>query len=69
MRKVPFLWEIGCEEFPATWLPDTLEQLGSQFKKQLQQHGLDEAEVEVYGTLRRLVRPRTAACRETTRPP
>ena len=55
MRKVPFLWEIGCEEFPATWLPDTLEQLGSQFKKQLQQHGLDEAEVEVYGTLRRLV--------------
>ena len=55
MKNVPFLWEIGCEEFPAGWLPDTLAQLGKEFQKQLQQHDLGEAEVEVSGTLRRLV--------------
>ena len=55
MKNVPFFWEIGCEEFPAGWLPDTLAQLGKEFQKQLQQHDLGEAEVEVSGTLRRLV--------------
>ena len=55
MKSVPFLWEIGCEEFPADWLPRTLEQLEEHFRKELEQHGLGEAQVKVYGTLRRLV--------------
>ena len=55
MKTVSFLWEIGCEEFPASWLPRTLEQLGERFHKELDQHGFGEADVKVYGTLRRLV--------------
>ncbi len=54
MKTVPFLWEIGCEEFPAGWLPGTIRQLSKDFQKQLEQHGFG-AEVEVYGTPRRLV--------------
>jgi len=55
MKTAPFIWEIGCEEFPATWVPRTLDQLGEQFHKELEQHGFGEAEVKAYGTLRRLV--------------
>jgi glycyl-tRNA synthetase beta chain len=55
MRTLPFVWEIGCEEFPAAWVPDTLSQLGRQFEKQLEECGLEGLDVEVYGTLRRLV--------------
>ena len=55
MKTVSFLWEIGCEEFPASWLPRTLEQLGERFHKELDRHGFGEADVKVYGTLRRLV--------------
>ena len=55
MKTVSFLWEIGCEEFPASWLPRTLEQLGERFHKELDQRGFGEADVQVYGTLRRLV--------------
>ena len=47
MKTVPFLWEIGCEEFPANWLPKTLEQLGEEFHKELDQCGFGEAEVNL----------------------
>ena len=55
MRTRPFVWEIGCEEFPASWLPDTLHQLGRVFGEELERLGLAGGKVEVYGTLRRLV--------------
>ena len=55
MKIVPFVWEIGCEEFPAGWLPGTIEQLGKDFQKRLGEHGLGVTEVEAYGTPRRLV--------------
>jgi glycyl-tRNA synthetase beta chain len=55
MKSLPFLWEIGCEEIPAGWLPGLLEQLKSRFSDQLEKAGLGDVTVEVYGTLRRLV--------------
>jgi len=55
VKSVPLLWEIGCEEFPAHWLPKILEQLGQQLGKELDRHGFGEVELGVYGTCRRLV--------------
>jgi glycyl-tRNA synthetase beta chain len=55
MKSLPFLWEIGCEEIPAGWLPGLFEQLKSRFADELDKAGLREVPVEVYGTLRRLL--------------
>ena len=55
MKSLPFLWEIGCEEIPAGWLPGLLEQLKAKFSSELEKAGLGVVPVEVYGTLRRLV--------------
>lgn len=58
MKKSPFLWEIGCEEIPASWLPRLLEGFGKLVETELVEAGLASTagqRVEVVGTLRRLV--------------
>jgi glycyl-tRNA synthetase beta chain len=55
MKRLPFLWEIGCEEIPASWLPPLLEELRGRFEKELEALALEPASVESCGTLRRLV--------------
>ncbi len=55
MRSHPFLWEIGCEEIPADWLPGLLAQLQTQFTRRIEEARLGRPAVKVYGTLRRLV--------------
>jgi glycyl-tRNA synthetase beta chain len=53
-KTLPFVWEIGCEEIPADWLPDTLDELRRLFEKGLAEARLSSP-VETYGTPRRLV--------------
>lgn len=49
------LFEIGCEELPASWLPSLTEQIAGVVETQLQEHRLTpEAPVESYATPRRL---------------
>ncbi|HEY7699011.1 MAG TPA: glycine--tRNA ligase subunit beta, partial [Vicinamibacteria bacterium] len=55
MKRLPFLWEIGCEEIPASWLPKLLPELRERFEKELATLGLEPKRVESFGTLRRLV--------------
>ena len=55
MKKLPFLWEIGCEEIPASWLPKLVTELKERFEKELASLALEPKRVESYGTLRRLV--------------
>ncbi len=55
MKKLPFLWEIGCEEIPASWLPKLVTELKERFEKELVSLALEPKRVESYGTLRRLV--------------
>lgn len=55
MKKLPFLWEIGCEEIPASWLPPLIEELAALLEKELAEAGLASEGVTAYGTLRRLV--------------
>src|SRR3990170_3535593 len=55
MKTLPFLWEIGCEEIPADWLPGIIEQLRAQFGTRLKESGLGDPDVQVDATLRRLV--------------
>ena len=55
MTKLSFLWEIGCEEIPASWLPSLLEQFRDKFKEELVDAGFPETQVISSGTLRRLV--------------
>ncbi|MGH9319949.1 MAG: glycine--tRNA ligase subunit beta, partial [Vicinamibacteria bacterium] len=55
MKKAPFLWEIGCEEIPASWLPPLIKELEEKFRKEILSLGLEPGKVESYGTLRRLV--------------
>lgn len=55
MKKLPFLWEIGCEEIPASWLPKLVEELKERFERELEALALEPKSVESYGTLRRLV--------------
>ena len=55
MKRVPFLWEIGCEEIPASWLPKLVPELKERFEKELSTLALEPKRVETYGTLRRLV--------------
>jgi glycyl-tRNA synthetase beta chain len=55
LKRLPFLWEIGCEEIPASWLPRLLPELKERFEKELSALALEPERVESYGTLRRLV--------------
>ena len=55
MKKLPFLWELGCEEIPASWLPPLIEELGKLLEKELSEAGLVPEGVTACGTLRRLV--------------
>src|SRR6266849_3096974 len=49
------LLEIGCEELPASWLPDLTNQVGEMVEAQLRAHRLPpESPVETYSTPRRL---------------
>src|SRR5262249_25900920 len=49
------LLEIGCEEIPASWLPDLTNQVGEVVDAQLKEHRLPaEAPVETFSTPRRL---------------
>ena len=55
MTKPSFLWEVGCEEIPASWLPSLLEQFRDKFEEELAEAGLPDTQVVSSGTLRRLV--------------
>jgi glycyl-tRNA synthetase beta chain len=55
MKMVPFLWEIGCEEIPASWLPTLIAELPERFEKELAEIGLSTSKIASSGTLRRLV--------------
>lgn len=49
------LFEIGCEELPASFIDPALEQLGSEITSRLSALGVEPLEVETHGTPRRLV--------------
>jgi glycyl-tRNA synthetase beta chain len=55
MKRRPFLWEIGCEEIPASWLPRLIEGFGKLVEKELSETELRPGNVGAFGTLRRLV--------------
>ncbi len=55
MNRLPFLWEIGCEEIPASWLPRLIVELKERFEKEIAELALEPKRVESFGTLRRLV--------------
>ena len=55
MKTLPFLWEVGCEEIPASWLPPLIEELATLLEKELAEAGLAPEGVSACGTLRRLV--------------
>jgi glycyl-tRNA synthetase beta chain len=55
MKKLPFLWEVGCEEIPASWLAPLIEELRERLEKELSALGLELKAVESFGTCRRLV--------------
>src|ERR671913_189631 len=49
------LLEIGCEELPASWLPELTQKVGDVLANQLRAHRLTpEAPSETYSTPRRL---------------
>lgn len=49
-----FLLEIGCEEIPAHFMPDILEQVKQKGQFFFEQHRLPYSDMEVYGTPRRI---------------
>ena len=55
MKKLPFVWEIGCEEIPARWLSPLIADLREKVEKSLAESGFEVETIETYGTLRRLV--------------
>jgi glycyl-tRNA synthetase beta chain len=55
VKRLLFLWEIGCEEIPASWLSRLIADLKERFEKEIAPLGLEPARVESFGTLRRLV--------------
>jgi len=55
MKKVSFLWEIGVEELPASWVVALIEAFGARTEKELVAAGLEPGKVSSTGTLRRLV--------------
>ena len=54
-KTAAFLWEIGCEEIPASWLARTMRELEDRTTKELEAVGLDAPGLAVSGTLRRLI--------------
>lgn len=52
--KKDFLLELGCEEIPATMIPETLKEMESRVKNLLTENQLGFGEVTVMGTPRRL---------------
>ena len=54
-RTAAFLWEIGCEEIPASWLARTMRELEERTVKELEAVGLEATGLTVSGTLRRLI--------------
>ena len=70
MKSLPFLWEIGCEEIPAGWLPGLLEQLKSRvLRASSKRPGWVKLPVEVYGTLATARGACAQASRQATEPP
>lgn len=55
MKTRAFLWEIGCEEIPASWLPRLIDRLGELVERRLSEAGLSPKNLHATGTLRRLV--------------
>jgi glycyl-tRNA synthetase beta chain len=55
MKKLPFLWEIGCEEIPASWLARLIDEVRERVERELAGLGLEPKEVASFGTCRRLV--------------
>jgi len=55
MKRTSFLWEIGCEEIPASWLSRLRSDLAKKVTTELEALGFSEPEVAVDGTLRRLI--------------
>lgn len=49
-----FLLEVGTEELPADFVDSAITQWRSRIPRSLQEHGLVDTEIQVYGTPRRL---------------
>ncbi len=62
-----FLLEVGCEEVPASWLPDLTQQLSRRFEELARKERLEPASVEAFSTPRRLVLHAEVALRQTDR--
>lgn len=50
-----FLWEIGCEELPPSFIPSAIRQLEEGMRNLLQEKDIPFSNLRVYGTPRRLV--------------
>jgi glycyl-tRNA synthetase beta chain len=55
VKTLPFLWEVGTEEIPASWLPGLVAEFPERLSKALSANGLERIEVKSFGTPRRLV--------------
>ncbi len=55
MAKENLLMEIGCEEVPSRFMPETLKNLQEEAVKMLRDYRLDFIKVETFGTPRRFV--------------
>lgn len=54
MKKINFLFEIGTEEIPASYLQNAVEKLEESFKKDLSEYKLNFDKINLYSTPRRL---------------
>jgi glycyl-tRNA synthetase beta chain len=54
-KKLELLWEVGCEEIPASWLPALLTEIRDRVAKELASLDLAPKKVDSFGTPRRLV--------------
>jgi glycyl-tRNA synthetase beta chain len=54
MDKQTFLLEIGCEEIPARFIRDALQQLADRLTVWLEEHRIAFGEIKTYATARRL---------------
>jgi glycyl-tRNA synthetase beta chain len=61
------LFELGCEEIPARVVPEVLAHLKERAQKLPESHGLEVADVQVYGTPRRLALSVTGVADTTKR--
>lgn len=50
-----FLWEIGCEELPPSFIPSAIQQLEEGMEKLLKENEIPFSNLRVYGTPRRLL--------------